>query len=165
MRMLREVVVLAMFEDEDAVSLQQPFLEDDIGDGRQLLECVGWVGKDEVVLLSTGLQEAEDITTENAGIVRTVPLELQQTLLDEAVMVAVEFDADNTGTATREQFECDAACTCKEVEGLCTFEIDILHQYVEDVLLGKVGGRPRLERAWYVKMTSLVFSRYDSQNI
>ena len=155
-----EVVVLTMFEDKDAVILQQSFLEDDVRDGRQFFESVWRIGKDEVVLLTTGLQKAEHIATK--GFNGGVPLELLETLLDEAVMVAVEFDADDAGASPREQFEGDAARACEEVEGFGTVEVDVLHQHVEDVLLGKIGGRPRLERTRNIKMPPLVFSSYYS---
>ena len=49
--MLREIVVLAVLEDEDALRLQQAMLEDEIGNSGQLLQGIGRVGKDEVELL------------------------------------------------------------------------------------------------------------------
>ena len=49
--MLGEVVVFAVFKDEDAVGLQQLLFEDEVGNLGQLLQRVGWVGKDKVILL------------------------------------------------------------------------------------------------------------------
>ena len=78
------------------------------------------------------------------------------------MVVAVEFDADDAAAASREEFEGDAARAGEQVEGLGTVEFDVLNEHVEDVLLGKVGGRPRLERARNVEVTALVFSGNDS---
>ena len=52
--MLREIIVLAVLEDEDAVCFQQVLLEDKTGNGRQLLQGIGRIGKDEIELLMAG---------------------------------------------------------------------------------------------------------------
>ena len=46
----REVVVLAMLEDEEAVGGKDVFLENEVGNLRQLRQGVGRIGKDEVKL-------------------------------------------------------------------------------------------------------------------
>ena len=61
--MCREVVVFAVLKDEDAALFQQCFLEDEVRDCGQLLQRIGRVGKDEVELLMTTLDEAEYITS------------------------------------------------------------------------------------------------------
>ena len=71
-------------------------------------------------------------------------------------MVAVCLDADYLRTATREQFEWDAAGACKEVEGAHAFQVDVGVEHVEDVLFGEIGGGTRLEGAWYVEATTFV---------
>ena len=63
--MLREVVVLAVLEDEDAVLLQESLFENKVGNGGQFLQGVWRVGKDEVELQFAGFEEAEDIAPEN----------------------------------------------------------------------------------------------------
>ena len=50
---LGEIVVLAVFEDEDAVGFEQSALDNEIGKGRNFLQGVWWIGKDEVELLFT----------------------------------------------------------------------------------------------------------------
>ena len=50
-RITREIVVLTMLEDEDAVFFQQSPFEDKAGDRGQFLQGIGGVGKDEVKLL------------------------------------------------------------------------------------------------------------------
>ena len=88
--MLREVVVFAMFKDENAVRLQQLFLEDEVWNLGQLLQCIGWVGKDKVVLLLTTLDEAEDITANGkyfggCPLVIRTPLSIWRGVVGEAV--------------------------------------------------------------------------------
>ena len=79
-------------------------------------------------------------------------------------MVAVHLYADHLAAATRQQLQRDAARTREKVEGGGTFEVYILHQHVEDVLLGKVRRRTCLERAWDIEMTTLIFSCDYSHN-
>lgn len=49
--MLREIIVLAVLEHEDASFCQKVFLEYYIGDGGKVAQSVWWIGKDEVELL------------------------------------------------------------------------------------------------------------------
>ena len=152
-------MVLAVFEDQDAVGLQQCTLEDEIGNLGQFLQRVGRVGKDNVVLLTAGLDEAEDVGTQRqAGL----GAQFLHAVADETVVVAVELDAGDVGAAAREQFKRDAARTGKEVEGLTAIKVDIAIQHVKDVLLGEVGGGARLEGARYVEVATFVFSGNDS---
>ena len=50
-RMAHKIVGLAMLNDEDAVGLEQIVLEDEVGDGVDVVKGIGRVGKDEVKLL------------------------------------------------------------------------------------------------------------------
>ena len=54
------------------------------------------------------------------------------------MVVAVQFNADNLLAATRKKFQRDAACAGEEVESRGSIEINILNEYIEDVLLGTV---------------------------
>lgn len=116
MWMAGEVVGLAMLEDEDAVGLQQVVGEDEVGNGGQLFQNIGWVGEDEVELLTAALHETEHIATDGKdgrGTVRSILRatissaphihrwragmrltghQLGDALLDETVMVAVGLD-------------------------------------------------------------------------
>ena len=47
-----EIIILAMFEDENAFGSKDVLLEDEVGNLRKFLECVGRVGKDKVKLLA-----------------------------------------------------------------------------------------------------------------
>ena len=101
-RIIAEILVLAVLKYEDSPLLQQSLLEDEAGDGGQFLEGVRGIGEDEVETVLARLDETEDITPQgHTG----VGAELLQTVLDETVMVAVQFDADDMGTASRHQFE------------------------------------------------------------
>ena len=161
--MLREIVVLAVLEDEDALRLQQAMLEDEVGNGGQLLQGIGRVGKDEVELLVAGLNVAEDIGAKTLNIERlSLPFQLFNALQDEAVMVAVLLYADHLGTASRQELKRDAARAGEEVKGCSTIKVDVAHQHIEDILLGKVCRWPRLESAGDVEMTTFVFTSDDS---
>ena len=156
--MLLEIIVFAMLQHEDAVVLQQSLFEDKVRNRGNLLQRIGWVGKDEVELLVTTLKESEHVGTQgNASIVA----QFLDALADKTVMVPVHLYADHLLTASRQQFQRDAACAREEVEGRSVFEVHILHQHVEDVLLGKVGSGPRLKRTRNIKMTSLLFFSYN----
>ena len=56
--MVGEVVVLAMFEDEDASLVEQVAFENQLGYLGQFLECNRRVGKDAVDILMTAHKEA-----------------------------------------------------------------------------------------------------------
>ena len=124
MGVLGEIVVLAMFENKDAVGFEQSALDDEVGQRGEFLEGVRRVGKDEVELLFAGLDEAEDVAADCYHIGDSPPVirfathrgdsplcggEFFQTVLDEAVVVAIEFNADDVAAASREQFEGNAA--------------------------------------------------------
>ena len=176
--MLGEIVVLTVFENKDAVGFEQSALEDEIGQRGEFLEGIGRVGKDEVELLVAGLDETEDVAADCYHIGDSPPVirfathsgggpsaKLLQAVLNEAVVVAVEFDADDVTAASREQFKGNAARAGEEVEGLGTVEVDVLNEHVEDVLLGKIRRRPRLERARNIEVAALVFSCNDSHTL
>ena len=63
-----EVVVFAMFEDEDTLGLEQAFLEDETWNLGQLFQGIGRIGKDEIELLFARLDEAEDIASDTLNI-------------------------------------------------------------------------------------------------
>ena len=158
-RVAGEVVVFAMFEDEDTLGLEQTFLEDETWNPGQLLQGIGRIGKDEVELLLARLDETEGIATKGDADLR---IEFFQTVGDEAVMISILFDADDVGAAARHQFEGDAARAREEVEGCGAFKVHITRQDIEDVLLGKVGGGSCLETPWNLKVPSLVYACNDS---
>ena len=63
-RITREIVVLTMLEDEDAVFFQQSPFEDEAGYRGQFLQGLGRVGKDEVKLLFARFDVSEHIASE-----------------------------------------------------------------------------------------------------
>ena len=159
MGMRRELVVLAVFQDEETFGLEKIVLKDQVRERGELAEGVRGIGKDEIELVVTALYETEDIGTQGQT---SLGVEALQAVGNETMMVAVKFDADDLLTATGEKFERDAARAGEEVERRSTIEIDILDEHVEDVLLGKVGSRPCLEGAGNVEMTTFVLSCDDS---
>ena len=159
---LREVVVLAVLKDKDAVRRQQTLLEDDVRDGGQFLQRVWRVGKDNVELLVARLQKAEDVAANRDDALCS---QFLQTLLDETVVLTVKLYTDDRFTSARKQFQRDAARAGKEVQGSSTVEVDILRQHIEDILLGKVRGRPCLEGTWNVEVAALVSSCDDAHGV
>ena len=148
-------MVLAVLKHEDAVILQQPFFEDKVGNGGQFFQGVGWVGKDKVKLLMATLEKTKHIGTEGNT---TIVAQFLYAIADETVVVSIHLHTNHLLTAARQQLERDAACAREKVERDGFVQIYILCQHIEDVLLGKVGGRPRLERARDVEMPSFVFA-------
>ena len=65
---LGEIVIFSVFQDEEAVGLEQATIDDEVGQRRQFLEGVGRIGKDEVELLFAGLDETEDIAADGNHI-------------------------------------------------------------------------------------------------
>ena len=101
-----EVVPGAMLEHEQSVGRQQSVLEDEVGDGGQCGQLVGWVGEDEVEGRSVGIwvlgPERPDVTEDVAadeGVRGSGASDFGDALSDEAGMVAVEFYADDLRAA------------------------------------------------------------------
>ena len=46
-------MVFAMFKDEDAILFQYAFLQDEVRNLWQFLECIRRIGKDEIILLAS----------------------------------------------------------------------------------------------------------------
>ena len=101
-----KTVVLAVFEYEDAVGLQQSALKYELGQSGQLGKSVGRIGKDKVELLVTALYEAEHVAAQGDTFVCS---QLFKALLYEGVMVAVGFNAYHALTSPRQHFERYAA--------------------------------------------------------
>ena len=150
-----EVVVLAMFEDEDAFGSKDVLLEYEVGYLGQFLEGVGGIGKDEIKLLSARLDEAEYITTDRGAYIGA---EFLKALWDKGMVVAVGLNTYYTGTTSRDEFEGDAACSWEEVEGIDTVKVDIAIEHIEDILLGKVCCGSGLERTRHIEVATLVLS-------
>jgi hypothetical protein len=60
-------------------------------------------------------------------------------------MVTIQLYTNDLRTATRQQFQGDAACTGEKIEGRGTFEVEIARQYIKDIFFGKVCCWPCLE--------------------
>ena len=148
-------MILPMLKHEDAIALQQTFFKDEAGNRRQFLQGVGGVGEDEVKLLFTRLDESEHIPTQGHTALCS---QFLQTLLDEAVMVAIHLHTDHVFAASRQQFKCDAASAREKIERCGSFEVEVLSQYVEYILLGKVCSGPCLEGPRNVEVPTFVFS-------
>ena len=100
--MLGEIIILAMFENEDAALVQKVTIQNEVWNLWEFLQSVRWIGKDEIKLLLAGSQEAEHIATNQKILVFAQFLEA---LSDEVGMVAVSFYTDDTLAATGNQFQ------------------------------------------------------------
>ena len=80
-------------------------------------------------------------------------------------MVAVGLYADYSAASTGYQFQRDAACAGKEVEGCDILEVYVILQNIKNVLLCEIGGWSRLKRTGNVEMATLILSCYDSHNL
>lgn len=177
--MTGEVVLLAVFEDEDTARRKQSRLQDELWDIGEVRQGVGRVGEDEVEsplvpiglfkcgragfnvqlllcsvqVLSGFLQVAEYVTADELVV---GDAEFAHAFADEAGVVAVGLYADHLFAASRQQFERDAACASKEVEGTCAFKVDVCVEDIKDVLFRKVGGGACLEGVGYVEAATFV---------
>lgn len=152
-----EVVVLSVFEHQQSALLQQSFLEYERRYAGQFFQRVWRVGEDEVELLPAALHESEGVASYEHACVGAY---LCHALAYESRMVAVCLHAHHAAAPAREQFERYAARTCEEVESRRAVQLHVSVHHVEYVFFGKIGGRPRLERARNVEVTSLVQSCY-----
>ena len=155
-----EVVLLAMLEDQETAGLEHLLFENEIRDGRQLGESVGWVGEDEIELLLAGADETEDVAADEDVV--AVGRYLLHTLTDERGVVAVCLHAYHRRATARQHLERYAARACKEVESVGTVKVDVSADDVEDVLFGEVGGGSCLEGSGNVEVATLVYSSYYS---
>ena len=160
--MLGKIIILAMFENEDSIFVQQVAIQYEVWNLRKFLQRVWRIGKDEIKLLLAGLQEAEHIATNQKILVFA---QLLKTLADEVGVVAVCLYADDALATSGNEFQRDAARSGKEVEGGCILKIDVTLQNIKDILLCKICCRARLERTWNVEMATLILSCYDSHFI
>ena len=135
-------MVFAVLKDKHTLRLQESFLEDEVRYRRQFLQSVWRIGKDEVILLFARLDITEHITTEGDA---SGGIQFFQTVLYKTVVVSVHFHANHLTTSSGEQFQGDTACTREQVEGGGILKVEIPCEHVEDILLGKVCRRPRLE--------------------
>ena len=97
-RIAGEVIVLAMFENEYAIGLQEILLEYKGGNLGQLFQSVRRIGKDEVKLLLARLDETEGVATKwDAHLC----IQFLQTVGYKTVVVAVHLYANHVGATAR----------------------------------------------------------------
>ena len=94
----REVVVLAMLEDEEPIRRKEVLREDEIGNGWQFGEGIRRISKDEIELLMTALYESEDVALDQYMFIGT---NLLHALCDETSVIPVLFNTNNFLAATR----------------------------------------------------------------
>ena len=73
---------------------------------------------------------------------------------------------DNLIASSGHQFNADASCPCEQVECRNSIlEVDVVAEDIEQVFLGKVGGRTCLECVGDVETSPFVYSAYYSHEI
>ena len=99
--MIREVLLLSVFQDKESVLAQQLVREDDIWELLQLWQRIGRVGKDKVELLVTFAQETENISSYRKSV---QVLQLLDKTTDKAIVQGICLDSDDTAAAAAQEF-------------------------------------------------------------
>ena len=154
-----EVMVFAMLEHKNTARSKQVTAQNEVGKLRKVAQRIGRIGKDEVELLPTTLQKAEDIAADEHV---SVVAKFGKTAANEVGVVAVGLYTNHLFAASADQFERNAARSGKEIEGRYAVEINVSPQHIEDIFLGKIGRRPRFKRARNIEMAAFIASRDDS---
>ena len=107
-RMVGEIVVLGVLQDKESVLSQKVVLEDEVGQQRQFVECVGWVGVDEVELRLAGGNELEHIASDDCQVLRAELF----AYADDIVLLRVrQFHSRHFRRSATHTFQTDAAGT------------------------------------------------------
>ena len=160
--MCGKIVLLRVFENQHSPFAQQIAAEHQVDDPFAPLQVVGGVREDDVEALRATLQVEEDIGLDD---IHVVDAELRGRLTDEVVVHRIDFDRRDAPCSARGKLVADGARAGEEVEYVALLEVDQIAQHVEEVLLGKIGGRPCTQVARRVDGTSLVFSADYSHTI
>ena len=163
MRIRFKVVFLSVFQYEETIRFQQLLLEDEVWQGLQTGQLIGRVGKDEVKLFVTAADKLEHVASDGQTL---VCLYFLHDFADEGIMVAILLYTDYLFAPSGYQFDADAPCSGKEVEGMHSlFKVDEVGEYVEQILFGKICSGTCLERMWYVKSSTLIYSADYSHEV
>lgn len=156
-RMGAEVVVLAMFDNEQTTLFKQFVFEYEVWNICNLFESIRRVGEDDAELHCAFWYELEHVGMD--GFPSAV-IEFARCFEQELKVLEVFFHADYLGTSTGHELKSDSASTAKEVERTrLLVKVDIyICQDVEQTFLCEVGCWACLECAWHVESLMLVFS-------
>ena len=161
-RVVAEVVVLAVFEHEQTVFSHNLPLHHPVGQFAQFLERVGRVGKDQVKRFAATFNKTQCIAAEQCGC-RIV--QRFKAGADEGRVLAVAFNGHHLAAAAREEFKADAARSSEEVERTRFLEVNVGAEHVEEILLRKVGRWAGFKRTRHFKVSSFILSCYDAHGL
>ena len=102
--MFGKIIILAMFENEDSIFVQQVAIQYEVWDLREFFQGVRWVGKDEVELRPSslrGLEVAEDIRLQD--LQAPFLLQLASDGANEERVLLSLLKCDHTATASGDE--------------------------------------------------------------
>lgn len=150
-----EIVLLPVFENQDAVLFQQR--KSEVGKFFESVEGVGGIGEDEVEASACRNDEAKYIAADEQ-VIGAGDGQFIGYFLDELLLRTSHLDAGDVLCPSAEEFERDAACPAEEVEADEPFEIHSVLKDVEESLLGQIGGRAGFQVAGSVETTAAVYA-------
>lgn len=153
--MVGEIVVATVFEYHETTFLESG--KGGIGDVFEVLQSIGWVGKDDVKLLLARAYIFEYICLDGYPL---LGIKGFLHLVEKLAMLEVEFYAHDLAATSTRKLDAYAAGASEEVEGGRGFvEVDIVVlKDVEESFFCKVCRRTCLEVGWGRDVTSLVFT-------
>ena len=112
--MAGKVIPFSMLQNKKPIGQEHVALEHQVRNVVDVGQRVGWVGKDEVILLVARSKELKDIASNGEG---GLVAQFLYKACDETIVQGVFLHANHTTATTREKFQRDASRTCKKVEG------------------------------------------------
>lgn len=146
-----------MFDDEQALSLEQFALHHNAGDKRGIVKIKRGISKNKIELAAAKTKVAEHI-----ALLRPHHLLVQALcrFVDKLHALEILLNSRHRSAAPRDKLQADVARAGKEVKHLQPLKVNHIIQHVEQALLGIVGGRPHGQVARWLQSAALIFSAY-----
>jgi len=128
-----------MFEDEPSSRQQQSMVQDHFRYILQSFQIVGWISKDNMVLLFTNRNEPENI---HAYRMDALHMKLFSNSGNEVHRTAVVINQIDFAASPRSKLKANAACSTKQVENPNIFKCEMIGHDIEQRLTGKIGSGP-----------------------
>lgn len=141
-RITAYIQVLRVLQDQPSPLPEQVPVEDGGGDRLAPFDVVRRIGEDDVELFGAAFQVKKRIGFYRMDIRKT---ETFGRVADILVVHGVDFDRDDGSRSARGEFVADRTGSRKKIQYVESFDLQAAVQYVEKVLLGEIGGRPRAQ--------------------